>query len=247
MTDDQLHDDQLARPWMDLHDRLVDATARRAAPSARRQRTPRSTRSGSYRLMVSAIAAVVLGVGIVGYTLGIGRNDGNAAADVTVQRQGSTVTVSIDEDVTTSEIEKALERAGVTVKVNATPTGPSRVNRFVGIVGPSSAKLVGGDGTVSLTATFVAGSAVQLNLGVPADGRPYDATTVATDPGEPLEGATLVGKQLDEVRSDLEQRAERRHVTIAYLTPAGPVDTPPSGTIRSAQAVAADRVVITVQ
>lgn len=251
MSEHRFDDDQaLPVALATLRDDLVEATARRGgsanpAPAPdRRSAMAERNRASSFRLVAAAAVALVIGIGIVGYTVGIGQD---AAADVTVQRDGSSVTVSIDDDVTPEEIRSALVD-DVDLTVVASPTGPSRINRFVGIAGPSSARLVGGDGTTSLAATFTKGSEVTLILGVAADGQPYATPTDATASGEPLAGLNIVGERVGDVRSEIDAAAATSGASVSYLGESGPTGEPAADArIVSAQAAAADRVTIAVR
>lgn len=246
MTDHHTSQDRVTDgPLLDLHDQLVAAIQRQndvVMPLA-----PTHRRRPSTKLITAAAAAVValvVATGVLVLSLSGGRSD--VAADVTVQRQGDTVTVSIEDDVTVAEIEQALLDTGVDVTVVPISTGPSRVNRFVGLVGPATSKLVGGDGTTSNKATFVKGSKVELQLGVLGTGI-YDAGTVAWSAGEGLAGTSLVGSTYAEASAEIARRAEKSGVTVTYWNEqASPVTPGPDDRILNAQGIAVDRVIVTV-
>lgn len=262
--DDHLPTDHLptdrvtSGPLLGLHDELVEAARRRSSAESDQGR-PRSVtvqerpapgrrhRSQSLVPLVAAAAtAIVVGVGIVGYTVA-GSTD--AAAGVAIEHTGDFVTVSLSGDVTIDEIRDALEDADVEVSVEPRKTGPSLVDRFVGVGATDSARLVGGDGRSSATATFPAGSTAQLMLGVAAGGESYEVPTDPTEPGEPLEGLTISGVPVAEFRTDLGRLTSTGSVTVMYQSAEGaPVADPTDdAVIAEGTALSPELVLITLR
>lgn len=231
-------------PLLDLHDELVAAFERHhGTPVASLAARRRPTRRLAYAVGgVAATIALVVGVLLIN----VPGNESEVAADVTVRQEGNSVTVSIEHNIDVSQIEAAMRDTGVEVTVVPTPTGPSRVNRFVGIVGPPSARLTGGDGTASNSATFVKGSEVQILLGVAADGRPYDVPTDAWLRNEPLAGEPLTGTTFAESGAELERRATAAGATLDLRSDANgqPTTPQPTDVIVSAQATSATSVLV---
>lgn len=236
-------------PLLDLHDELLAAARRRTAESSSPARGRRPVRRPGFGrpltpLLAAAATALLVGAGIVVFTIA-GSTD--VAADVAVERSGDVVTVSIEEEVTVSEIVRALRDADVDVTVEPRTTGPSRINRFVGVINSESAKLVGGDGTSSATASFEAGADVTLQLGVAAtDDAPYEVVADAAAENEPFDGLDVEGKPLGSVKAAFDRRAERGGFTVTYRQSDGTeVATPDdSARIASTLAVSRDHVVV---
>ena len=232
-------------PLLDFHDQLVAAIERQNSSTVTPLVPTRSRmRTRTTRVVAAVAAAAVLIVGVL--VVSLSSHDSDVGADVTVLKQGDTVTVSIENDVDVAQIEQAMKDTGVKVTVIPTPTGPSRVNRFVGLSGPASTKLIGGDGTSSNKATFRRGSKVQIQLGVAANGRPYVVATVAWAPSEPLDGPSLAGQDLRTAGAELTARAQKSGARLDYrLDSTGQPTTPePGDVIVNAQATAADQVLV---
>ncbi len=191
-------------PFERMANHFAVAATERAA-LRRHTLTPRGARVGTVLAVAAAVTAAVA-VGVLAVVI-VG-SDKPAAADVKVERVGDSVTVSIENDVSVAEVRDALAAAGVDATVTPQVTGPSLRNRFVGISGGRNSHLQGGDGRSAATATFWYGSGVQLMLGVEGDDDDlYDVATVATDPGEPLAGETVIGITVGEVEALVERRS----------------------------------------
>lgn len=242
-------------PMLAFHRQLVDAIEAEHrqpddAANVTELRPRRPATTGARRLTTVAAAAAVVTVGIGATSLWVGNDTPDVSADVTVQRNGDRVTVVLEDDISVDQVAAKLAAAGVDVSVQGLPTGPSRVDRFVGVIGPESAKLEGGDGRTSNRATFIAGSRVILQVGVPGDGF-YDAATDAFDRGEALEGTSLVGVPARAARDELVRRAAASGATLEYRRSLGtvmasPDDVADTDVILSAQGVAKGKVIVMI-
>lgn len=194
-----------------LRDELMAATAR-----------PRRRNS---RIVVVSVASAALALTALMTSLD------TAAADVEITHQDGRVVVRLTDFANTpEEIEAATEAAGLDIKVDAVPTGPSSVGRFVGQEATSAdfenLERIDADGV-----TFVAFSlpedwdgSLTLLLGRPAKaGEPYVAFTSAYAPGEPLACTGTLGRPL----SELSPYVDGLDVSVQTFGDGRPVDLVP--------------------
>jgi hypothetical protein len=179
-------------------------------------------------MSAAAAVAAVVAVSIVGDPAP------QVAAGVTVVQDGPSVTVTIDDQARLDEVEAALSDAGVRATLEPRTTGPSRVGRFVGIVGTDS-RLLGEGGSIGSAATFDAGDAVTLFFGTAADeGETYDVPTDAFASGEPFADVAdqVLGVPWEQARPVLEGVDAGVRVDVVGA---------PSGRVTGVQMVASDR------
>lgn len=148
------------------------------------------------RLRLSAVAALVA---LVAGGLLVARDSKPAAAGVRVTHEAGAIVVRlVDVEYRPDVIEKATAAAGLEVHVNAVATGPSLVGRFVradaserldavGLLGRSGASFTGFRVPVDWHGRL------DLEVGKPARGAPYDVFPNAVSTGEPLACAGVVG------------------------------------------------------
>jgi hypothetical protein len=216
MTTHQLHQPPI--PYLDrLRDELV------AAHPVTRARVRRR------RVMVGTFAALLV-IATFG-TFTIFRST-PASAAVIVTHDGDAIVVRITNGrAPASEVSSALRTAGIDAQVSEVATGPSGVDRVVGITTTTGVSHLGGRrGSGFTVARFSASGAPQttVKIGRAANsGEPYGFLTDAFLPGEPLACLPLSGKPATEV-----MRAVAAHgLSVTWLDTEGRfVSTPTPGT-----------------
>lgn len=192
-----------APAWPDaLRAQLVTAAARQ---QARRRR--RATRAGA------AAVAVVLSA------LALATGPSTALAEVRVERAGDRMVVTLLEiEQDPHRVEASLRAAGFDVAVEAVPTGPSSVGRFVGTFdsGALPTELVRVDGSPAAFSAFSLPAGwdgrLRLYVGRPARaGERYLAFTDALAAGEPLACLPLQGVRAAEALGAVAGRAATIH------------------------------------
>jgi hypothetical protein len=231
--------------WDDaLRRELVVAAARR---QARRRSRPGRVAAG-LGVATAAVAALALG-------------PTEAGAEVRVERTGGRLVVTLVEldDPRTAEAE--LRAAGLDVRIEEVPAGPSAVGRFVGTTdsGGLPTELVPVDGGAGSFAAFSLpqGWRGSLHLLVgrpPRDGEAYVGFSDALAPGEPLACLPLVGRRAEEAVGVVERAAREPGLHAAFrrfdepdapALGAGALRGPYAGwQVLRADAIAPDQVVV---
>jgi hypothetical protein len=170
----------MSRGAQDVIDRAADdlsAAARRYRAS--RHRRVRRVMQASFVLVVASIVAIVVS------------QRGAQAGPVQITVSHGIVQIAVlDPTAPAEQVEKLLTDARVPYSVESVPTGPTHVDRVVGLVGGSA----GDQGPLSIT--LAVGSPFTLEVGRPAaPGESYSSATDPFAPGEPL--ACLGGKGAD--------------------------------------------------
>jgi hypothetical protein len=176
--------------FFDQLERELDGAARRLHRGRRRR---------ALATRVAAAAAIV--VAVLGFAVVVDRGgDGNSAqAELLVVDEGDFVTVTLPRDhEQADEVERRLTEAGLQVRTEPTPTGPSLVNLVVGLIGPGGGESSAG----TLTARVPKGSTITLRVGAPA-ANAYTAFTDALAPGEALHCIAWVGQDAEDVVNEV--------------------------------------------
>jgi hypothetical protein len=225
-----------------LRQELVQAADRRRV---RRRRRPLQAAGAVLAVVLSALAIV--------------SGPSPALAEVRVERAGDRVVITLLEAAEDPHrVEAALQAAGFDAAVEAVPTGPSAVGRFVGTADTAElpAELVQVDGSPTAFVAFSlpigwAGS-LRLHVGRPAaPHEPYRAFTDALAPGEPLACLPLVGARAAGAAALVAGRADRVDLRRLDVPSAAPLVAPDvrSGPfadwrVHRADAIAPGRVVV---
>jgi len=230
MTAHQLHD--VSIPYLErLRKELIDAHPVTQARVRRRR-------------VGVGILAVVLAVATFG-TLTVFRST-PASAAVIISHDGDAIVVRImGGRANASEVLNALRDAGVAARVSAVATGPSGVDRFVGLQTKGVSSLGARRGSAFTVARFpaIAAGETTVKVGQAARaGELYQAPTDAYQPGEPLACLPLSGKSAPEVVTTFAARG----IDVTWFDPAKRlVSAPNLGTyVGTASATSAHRVLI---
>jgi hypothetical protein len=186
----------------ELRDELRDAAGATAvAADVPPSRSPRR-RSVRAARWLGAAAAVVA---VVGAAMVARPDTAAAGVEVVVDAQGTSLYVT-DRDTTPEEIEAAAADAGLDLRVEAVPVGPSNVGRFVGASGselPAGLELVERESTDGYTGFHVPldfEGWFELQMGrAAAPGEEWAVLSDVTAAGEPLACEQLVDRPLTEV------------------------------------------------
>jgi hypothetical protein len=190
----------------ELRHELVLAAGRRRL---RRRRRPLQVAGAALAVALSALA--------------IASGPSPALADVRVERTGDRVLITLLELADDPHrVEASLRAAGVDAAVEAIPTGPSAVGRFVGTAEtaelPTELVRVEGSSTAFVAFSLPIGweGSLRLFVGRPAEPHEhYRAFTDALAPGEPLACLPLVGARAAAAADVAAERAE--HVDLRRL------------------------------
>lgn len=192
---------------------LVAAEQRMAAAPRRTRRVRRWVSS-----VAAAVAAIVAAA--VVWTVGGGTPVG---AGLEVIRQGDELHIRLtDVETRPEEIEEAAREAGLDVRVEELPVGPSNVGRFLrttqGAMVPNLT-VDESDPTSAFTGFRVPvdfAESIVLYLGRPAaDGETWVSASDATSKGEPLECEDLYLRPLGEVVELIDERGIGSTIRLA--------------------------------
>jgi hypothetical protein len=186
--------------WFDeMRAEVIDAHRRQVERRHRRTR----------RLQMVAVAAAVV---VVAVGLGTVVSQEQVSAGVDVVRDGDDLVVRLtDLETNPSEVTEAAAEAGLDVRVDEVPVGPSMVGRFVAADGdelPPELRTVDPSGASGFGGFRVPANyqgTIRLHMGRPAEGtETWAVLSDATAPGEPLACTVLeeidVGEVVERVR-----------------------------------------------
>lgn len=216
-----------------LRDELVRA-------AVRQRRLRRRNRTVG---LVAAVLVLLAGLAAVIAGAVIGSDEDTAeATTVDVDKTPTGTKVTIIDPTRPDEVIAELRSAGVTVERIERKTGPSKVGTVVSLVVPDDANQLVGN---ALEVQLDGAARVQVGVGVATpEGGDYEIGTDAFANGEPLWCKSWPGQPTEEfadvVRSD--------DVAVKVVdAQSGPIDDLPSGkVVVSATAIAANRVLVTV-
>lgn len=160
------------------------------------ERVARERRRRANLLRLAAVTAIAL---LVAGGLVIIGGSKPAAAGVRVTREDGAIVVRlVDVEYRPDVIEKAAKEAGIDLDVAAVPTGPSLVGRFVRANASQDVDVVhllgrSGDSFSGFRVPVGWDGHLDLKVGRPARGAPYDVFTNAVSEGEPLACTAIVG------------------------------------------------------
>jgi hypothetical protein len=195
------------------------------------------------RRRVGLASMVVVGVACVVAVVAMPADD-PAPADATtvnVQRDADAVVIEIVELDDPQRVVGDLRASGVDVRTLERPTGPSRVGHLVSLAVSSGEPQPSGR---AFAVRVREGDVVEVGIGIVADeGASYDVGTDAFLPGEPLHCLSWPGQSTVELAEVTRGRLKVRAVDDEL----GPVEQLPADkVVVRATAIAADRVVVTV-
>ncbi len=200
----------------ELREQLVAAASRRAEgspdepPAISHHPTPRPV-GRAVRRMVELAAAVVVVLAVVVAALLL-RDPTPAAASVDITIDGNDLVVRLtDLETRPEQIVSAAKKAGLDVRVETVPVGPSQVGRFIGATATSlPPELRRTDGsTLAFTGFRIPrdwSGTLSLSLGRPArDGEEWVGVADALAPGGAAACRELLGATVDDAAAALDE------------------------------------------
>jgi hypothetical protein len=219
-----------------LREEVVHAAVREHRARRRRRAV---AKVGAGLVVIAGIVVVLVGI-----LIAPGQEPASADDSVRVTREPQATLVEILAPDRPEDVVRDLRAAGLTADRVDRATGPSRVGMVISVV--IDPGMTPTENTNGLISAYVSGDArLEIGVGVATPkGEAYDVGTDALAPGEPLDCRSWPGQSADQ----LAETARSLGVSVSFIDEAiGPVqEPPPRRIVRSATAIAADRVVVMI-